>query len=692
MNHARLILSILLFFQTVSLLCPFWGQADNHQNPDRIFLEGKKAYDSGRLNEARSTWKAISKDELYGPVVYLLIASKYMDSKKYSLAESHLKEFLKAHPSTPYKSMALSIVIDCQLEQGKKEVGKLIQSQLNKADDYEKPVLTHKLANLELKSGNYDVAVRQLRKLVIDYPASVDGLRAWEQLSELTAQHKITGLKLTDTEEQTRGDKLFRAGKFDLAAESYKRLNAIKPDDKNIKFKLARSLYKNRDNQEAIKVLTKFLDSKVSAEEETEANYLLSLIYWRLDKEREFELSCKKTLDKGAPKFKRRVIANLAAHSFERGDLTRAENYYRKLLSQTNDSLVKADIEWKLAWIRYRSGQFKEAADLFAECRKLSTNGKLANPSKYWEARSLAQAGSNSVAENLLKEVAPARKNDYYSIEASRLLGIKNMEIKKASASSNAPVDTQLTQNQSNLKEVKFALALMEKDLPEFALANLKSLPQTTRKTPGIALLTATAAHNCGFYGMAHDILFSQFGAMVDNPPETAPPYFLSLAYPKPHYSYTLRQSALRGVDPFLVWSIIRQESRYDSSAISPAGAIGLMQVTPDTARKLNSYRPRNNSKLIADVLDPRLNISAGVEILANNLKTFGGNVVAAIAAYNADPKKVKDWIRRNGKMKQDEFIENIPFLETRLYVKRVLANMAVYKKIHGRTDMAERW
>ena len=659
---------------------------------DSIFLEGKKLCDSDDLEKALTKWKPLLTDDLYGPVIHLVSASKHISRGQFSLAETSIREFMKRHPSTPYRDMALSMLIDSQVEQGKAEAARVIQTRMDKSADSEKPALIEKLARLDIKSGNYAAAAKRLQKLTIDYPASVEGLRAAESLSEMVSHRRIPAQQLTETDERTRAGNLFQAGKFDLAVVSYRRLLTKHPDDKNIRLKLARSLYKNRDNQEAVKMLQNFLNGKVSAEERTEAEYLLSLIYWRMDRDSQFESSCRSILEKGTPKFKKRVTANLAAFHFERGNFAKAEEFYNKLLSETTDTLVKADITWKLAWIRYRTERFKEAANLFSQTRKLSSNGKLVNPSKYWEARSLARTGLTEAAEKLYRELLPVRRNDYYAIEAAKALGVNESRLKAGSSESASLPDISLTSSQMNIREVKAALKLMDVDLPELALANLRALPKNIRDAPPVALLMAAAAHNCQFYGLAYDIILDRFGQMVDDPPESSPSDFMSLAYPKAHFPHTLRQAALHSVDPYLVWSIMRQESRYDSAAVSPAGAIGLMQVTPDTARKLPYFKSRSNSSLIGDLLEPRRNISTGIEILANNLRSFDGNIVLAIASYNADPRKVKDWVKRNGKLKQDEFIENIPFLETRLYVKKVLANLAYYKRIHARKDMAERW
>ena len=124
---------------------------------------------------------------------------------------------------------------------------------------------------------------------------------------------------------------------------------------------------------------------------------------------------------------------------------------------------------------------------------------------------------------------------------------------------------------------------------------------------------------------------------------------------------------------------------------IAPAGALGLMQVTPG-ATGLVGKRDKVPPKLIAGILDPKKNLGFGIEILASNLRQFRGKLVPAIASYNADIRKVRQWMRRNGHMKQDEFIESIPYYETRQYVKKVLAGYRAYGLVHRRKDLAGYW
>ncbi len=133
------------------------------------------------------------------------------------------------------------------------------------------------------------------------------------------------------------------------------------------------------------------------------------------------------------------------------------------------------------------------------------------------------------------------------------------------------------------------------------------------------------------------------------------------------------------------------QESRYDPSAVSPAGAVGLMQVTPEAAG-ITRKTGKIPTRAIEELLDPKQNLAHGIRILAKNFATFKGKLVPAIASYNADIRKVREWLKKNERMKQDEFIESIPYLETRLYVKKVLAGFRAYSFLHRKKDLVGMW
>jgi len=157
--------------------------------------------------------------------------------------------------------------------------------------------------------------------------------------------------------------------------------------------------------------------------------------------------------------------------------------------------------------------------------------------------------------------------------------------------------------------------------------------------------------------------------------------------FPLPYWSTIQAEAERKGVDPYLVASLIRQESAFNAEAKSPANAQGLMQLLPREARKyarkekIPRWRPKQ-------AFDPVVNIRLGVAYLADTLHRFNGNVELALAAYNAGDDRVTAWTEEHSMagMAEDpmEFIESIPFTETREYVQILLRNLSYYKRIYA--------
>ncbi|MBT5943625.1 MAG: lytic transglycosylase domain-containing protein, partial [Rhodospirillaceae bacterium] len=143
-----------------------------------------------------------------------------------------------------------------------------------------------------------------------------------------------------------------------------------------------------------------------------------------------------------------------------------------------------------------------------------------------------------------------------------------------------------------------------------------------------------------------------------------------------------------------LVLSVIRQESGFDRTAISRAGARGMMQLMPATAQQIAKglSEPYSRTRLLTD---PGYNIRLGGGYLEQMLKRFNGSAPLALAAYNAGPHRVIRWVRENGDPRTGEidmldWIETIPFSETRNYVQRVLESVPVYRHLLSDTQLAE--
>ena len=147
-------------------------------------------------------------------------------------------------------------------------------------------------------------------------------------------------------------------------------------------------------------------------------------------------------------------------------------------------------------------------------------------------------------------------------------------------------------------------------------------------------------------------------------------------------------------MDPPLVLSVIRQESEFKQQAISGSGARGLMQLMPSTARAVARQLKLRYSKHRL-TSDPIYNMRLGQAYLAGLLRQFGGSYVLALAAYNAGPARARRWSRdlgdpRDGEVDVIDWIEAIPFAESRNYVQRVMESVQVYRSRLNRTEIAE--
>ena len=159
------------------------------------------------------------------------------------------------------------------------------------------------------------------------------------------------------------------------------------------------------------------------------------------------------------------------------------------------------------------------------------------------------------------------------------------------------------------------------------------------------------------------------------------PPDILKLLYPY-HYQTLIRfyldEISSDNFNTCFVLSIIREESRFNTRAVSPVGALGLMQLMPDTANWLNKDRI---SKEV--IFDPVLNIKLGIFYLKFLDERFDFNA-AVLSAYNGGPGNVKKWLSYRDGENIQQYVEEIPFDETRNYVKKVLTSYAMYKMLYG--------
>lgn len=160
-------------------------------------------------------------------------------------------------------------------------------------------------------------------------------------------------------------------------------------------------------------------------------------------------------------------------------------------------------------------------------------------------------------------------------------------------------------------------------------------------------------------------------------------------AYPRAYSSHVTKFSKQFDIPAELIWGIMRAESQYKKDVVSPVGALGLMQVMPGTGQKVSGLLNENGFEA-KKLLEPETGIKIGSKYLQRLMRKFESNVALVAAGYNAGPHRVKGWLASFGQLDLDEFVEHIPFLETRNYVKKVISNYQVYAHLYnGKKDKA---
>jgi soluble lytic murein transglycosylase len=159
------------------------------------------------------------------------------------------------------------------------------------------------------------------------------------------------------------------------------------------------------------------------------------------------------------------------------------------------------------------------------------------------------------------------------------------------------------------------------------------------------------------------------------------------MRFPLAYHDRVLEQARDKDLDPAWMYAIVRQESAFIADARSPAGALGLMQIMPGTGRKIGRSleRPLKNRE---QLLDADISLEFGSTYLRNLLDQLNGHPVLAAAAYNAGPHRVERWQPAQRSVSADLWIENIPYRETREYVRRVIAYTAIYERRLGRKSV----
>jgi soluble lytic murein transglycosylase len=337
-----------------------------------------------------------------------------------------------------------------------------------------------------------------------------------------------------------------------------------------------------------------------------------------------------------------------------------------------------ADSEWLAGWIALRFLQQPEVAArhflaMFENVRHPVSRARGA----YWLARTAAAMGDTETALLWHKTAAQHAVAFYGQLSAAEIRPEQPLRLPGDPPISAA--EAQSFENHELVRAIRLLTAAGEREPQRAFVLRLADLSDAGSWKD----LTAS---------LAHEIDRPDLAVAVARQSIRAGTPLVRNGYPVPSVLDTGQQSY--AVESPLVYAIVRQESAFDVRAVSPAGAQGLMQLMPGTARSVAGTLglPYSPSDLTGS---PQYNLSLGSAYIANLLDRFAGSYILALAAYNAGPSRVNQWLSTNGDPRVGteaaiDWIEQIPFSETRNYVQRCLENLQVYRARTGTMQLAQ--
>ncbi|HEX5749066.1 MAG TPA: transglycosylase SLT domain-containing protein [Archangium sp.] len=336
---------------------------------------------------------------------------------------------------------------------------------------------------------------------------------------------------------------------------------------------------------------------------------------------------------------------------------------------------------WYRALAHIRLEQYGKAREVLDTLVDTFSRSSLVPQARYWSARSHELEGAKAdVTGPAYEAVITTAPNSYYALLASERL----RELGRQPPAGFPEAPKQLESGEVP-PELKLAVALTGAGLFSDAAEEVQARSSRIRNQEQ-ALTFAHALLRLGEYGHAHAVAARHlwgraFGARV--------PEALAAFYPRAFANAVESEATRYQVSPFLVWAIMRRESAFRPEVASAADARGLMQVIPPTARaiakKLSEPEPAP-----AELFSPSLSIRYGSWYLSQLMKRFSHPALAA-AAYNAGPDAAVKWVKEKGALPLDLFVEEIPFRETRGYVKQVLADLYLYQSFYGKEAATQR-
>jgi len=617
-----------------------------------------------------------------------LAAQADLQSNSLPQAEAILSTFAQKHPDSIFVPSVPVLQANLFLQEGDPQAALRIldankgEAIANHADYQLALAKTYQMA------GRLPEATQLFRHTFLGFPLSYEATQAKAQLAALGATSS-----LTVEERSHHADALYKAGRFADAGEEYHAL----ANDSAVTDGLKDSLLVAAANCDwKLKRLSKEALNRIpDSNDETGARRMYLLMELARDKDDgETQRSIVGQMETRFPSspWLSEALYSSGNMYLLRKDFPTAITYYGELAKRFPQSTYAPSAHWRAAWLNYRIGQYSEAARLMDEQIAIYHGGKEIPSALYWRGRLYQNQESRpEMAATYYHTVARLYRHYYYASIAQQRLGelgsVTPATVASLDEMKPEPIPTLTDDIPEDDPHVVRAHVLANAGLNEYIAPEIQAADGSEEWG---ALCEAKIYASYGETWRAMRSMKRAIPFYTSAPVDALPMEYWRILFPQAYWSIIKSEADKNGLDPYMVAALIRQETEFNPGAISNKSAYGLMQLLPSVGKSMAKEEGIHHFTA-NDLLDPSTNIRLGTRYLRQTLEKFNSQPEYTFAAYNAGDGRVTDWQSIGNYKGMDEFVESIPFTETREYVQAIIRNEEIYRELDHASNTQER-
>ncbi len=641
--------------------------------------------------------QADAKGESLGDYADYLTAQALIQSNRPAEAETLLAAFTAKHPDSIFVGELPVTIANLSIQQGDP------QSALRLLNEHASgSIASHAdyllaLAKAQQLAGNTAAAAKSFRHIYLGYPLSNEAAQAKVQLQTLGAE-----APLTVAERRAHADALYAAQRYGEAGDEYRML-AGDPQDTDTNLQQSLSVAAAACDYKLKRATIAEVQSLADSSNEAGARRLYLLMELARDRgDVDVQQSSVTQMEQRFPSSPWLAEALYSSGNMYmlRKDYPQAVTYYLELTRRFPAICHKGESEgcsnyapsahWRAAWLTYRQGNYSQAAVLFDEQIADYPGGKEIPAALYWRGRVYQdQEQSPQKAAAYFKAVSTTYLHYYYAQLAAQRLSemhdVTAIEMPQLADVHREEIPALTDDVPEDDVHVVRAKLLANAGLNEYITPEITA-SEGSNEWGGFAEAEIYASFGENFKAM--HVMKKAISFYASASIDEIPLAYWHILFPQPYWGQIESESVKNGLDPYMVASLIRQESEFNPGAISNKDAYGLMQLIASAGKQMaKDAGLRHFSPSL--LLDPYVNIRLGTMYLRQTIDKFGGKPEYAFAAYNAGDNRVTDWQSIGTYKGIDEFVESIPFTETRDYVQAIIRNEMIYREL-GRAATAQ--